>query len=85
MADRASAHIFGTIFDHLAETPDDRSKAFAVRMWRLKDDLGADFSNYQMDADDSLVTLGLACRGVDEYSDAAVFYAGEDRGPVLPK
>ena len=85
MSDRSSAYIFGSVFAYLAETPDDRSKAFAVKMWRLKNEIGADFSDYQMDVDDALITLGLACRGVDEYSDAAVFYAGEDRGPVLPK
>lgn len=61
MADRTSAGIFGSVFEHLAEQPDDRAKKFAVWLWRQQGEY--DFSPYQMGCDKALMKLGLAeCR-----------------------
>lgn len=84
MADRTSARIFGSIFEFLAETPDDRSKEFAVKMWTLMEESGYDFSYYQMGADDALIALGLACTGKDEDGEDTILYAGDDGGPEIP-
>lgn len=66
MADRTSAHLFGTIFRLLAKNPTDEHKLIAREIYDLTGDY--DFSNYQMDADEELITLGLARMGVDpEY------------------
>jgi hypothetical protein len=72
MADRTSAEIFGTLFTHLAEDlriasadiihADRREYILTLardlwpKMWSY------DFNEYQMDADDALVQLGLARR-----------------------
>ena len=82
MADRTSARIFGSIFEFLAETPDARSKEFAALMWALTEEF--DFSYYQMNADDALIALGLACVGKDEDDEGTILYAGDDGGPEIP-
>lgn len=79
MADRTSAGIFGRIFEYLAQKPDRRAKEFALEMWSEAG--GYDFSWYQMECDDALVTLGLAKRAHDpEYPDEGkrVFYRDGD-------
>lgn len=58
VADRESAHLFSMIFEILAEYPDERNKALALRFWGLTG--GYDFAYQQMECDDALVTLGLA-------------------------
>lgn len=64
MADRTSAGIFGDLFVYLSEQPqDERTRAFALKTWA--DSQGYDFSHYQMEADEALIKLGLAKRGVD--------------------
>lgn len=66
MADRTSAALFGEIFELLAENPTDEHKAIAKKIMAKTGDY--DFSNYQMDADEPLMKLGLAKKGVDpEY------------------
>jgi hypothetical protein len=67
MADRTSAHLFGQIFNHLAETPDERSVTFARVVWGLMEEGGYDFNHYQMDADEALVKLDLARPGHDDW------------------
>lgn len=69
MADRTSAGIFGEIFAYLASQPQSEQRdAFALRCWSFTSDY--DFSSYQMGADDALITLGLARRGIDpDYPD----------------
>ena len=86
MADRSTAALFGRIFDYLAESNTPRSRAFAREVWWIMEDGGYDFSRRQMEADDALVTLGLATRhaAADGVDDDSVAYAGDDDGPGLP-
>ena len=72
MADRTSAGIYGKIFNILAKNPTEEDKAIAAELWQDKNDF--DFSEYQMYADESLITLGLAYLGVhpDYPSDGEV-------------
>lgn len=63
MADRTSAELFGTIFSFLAENPTPAHKSLAWRLYDLSQRY--DFSECQMDADDALVMLGIARRGID--------------------
>lgn len=63
MADRTSAGLFGYFFKMLARNPTDEHKAMARELWPQT--RGYDFANYQMDADEALITLGLAFRGID--------------------
>jgi len=58
MADRTSAGLFGRVFKMLAANPTDEHKKFAVELLAMRHDF--DFSIYQMDADDALLTLGVA-------------------------
>lgn len=68
MADRTSAGLFGKIFELLAKNPTEEHKIIAKEIFAYTRDY--DFSNYQMDADDALVTLGLAVKGIDpKYPD----------------
>lgn len=63
MADRTSAGIFGKLFNLLAENPTDEHKGIAKQMFN---EIGNyDFSEYQMYADESLIKLNLAHKGVD--------------------
>ena len=63
MADRTSAALFGEIFQWLAEIPnDERALEFASRLYERTQHY--DFLAYQMDADDALLALGLARKGV---------------------
>ena len=66
MADRTSAALFGKIFELLAKNPTDEHKAMAKEIWPLTNDY--DFSEYQMNADGSLIELGLAKEGKDPLS-----------------
>jgi len=63
MADRTSAELFGILFEVLAQNPNEDNKALAKQFFELSD--GYDFSYDQMYADEALITLGLAKRGVD--------------------
>lgn len=63
MADRTSARLFGKIFELLAKNPTDEHKAIAKEIFAETSDY--DFSNYQMDADEPLIALGLAKKGID--------------------
>ena len=65
MADRTSADLFGEVFGILAEhvPAGPERDATALRLWTAQDDY--DFSPNQMDADNALMELGLARRGVD--------------------
>jgi len=63
VADRTSAGLFGLFFDLLAENPTEEHKTMAQEIWRAT--RAYDFSPYQMDCDDSLLTLGLARKGLD--------------------
>lgn len=66
MADRTSAEIFGTVFEFLSEEPTPANKKFARRLFDMAQNY--DFNDYQMEADEALMALGLARRGVDpEY------------------
>lgn len=58
MADRTSAEIFGRIFDMLAELPSQHNIETAAKIYNMAKDY--DFNEYQMEADDSLIKLGLA-------------------------
>ena len=62
MADHTSASIFGDFFRLLAENPDKRGRALAVRVWWQSQ--AYDFCPTQMECGDALVALGLAKRGV---------------------
>lgn len=61
MADRTSAEIFGNLFQWLAEKPESAERnADAAKVWQLS--RGYDFSPCQMEAEDALLSLGLARR-----------------------
>jgi hypothetical protein len=77
MADRTSAYVFALIFRELALLPEGRD--IAKRIWGHT--MKYDFSQYQMECDEALISLGLARRGVDpDYPDEGetVFYADAD-------
>lgn len=63
MSDRTSAGIFGRIFNLLAKNPTEENKTIAKEIFDEKGEY--DFSNYQMDADDALIVLGLARTEID--------------------
>jgi hypothetical protein len=63
MADRTSAGLFGKIFELLAKNPTDEHKAIAKEIFAETGEY--DFSNYQMYADEPLIALGLAKKGID--------------------
>lgn len=64
MADRTSARLFGKIFGLLAKNPNEENKEIAKEVYLETSDY--DFSLSQMDADESLIVLGLAKMGIDE-------------------
>lgn len=79
MADRTSAELFGMFFDELAKLKDERLSAdeYVQRVSRklYKLTFNYDFNQYQMDADDALVALGLAKKmesGETHYLDSAM-------------
>ena len=64
MADRTAAYLFGSIFDLIdVHVPKDEQKKIALEYW--KQSRAYDFSPYQMGVDETLIRLGLACKGVD--------------------
>lgn len=63
MADRTSARLFGKIFDLLAKNPTEEHKAIAKEIYA--ETIDYDFRNYQMYADESLIILELAKKGID--------------------
>lgn len=63
MADRTAANLFRTVFKLLAETPTEEHKDIAGKIFAMTGDY--DFNEYQMNADEACVALGLA----QEYSD----------------
>jgi hypothetical protein len=67
MADRTSARIFGLFFNHLAKNPTEENITLAKEL--TKELTNYDFSLYQMDADEALITLGLAKIQYDEKWD----------------
>ena len=77
MADRASASVFGKIFNLLAKEPTDDHKAIAKEIYQETGNF--DFSDYQMYADEALIALGLAKIGIDpQYpEDGEVVIYGE--------
>lgn len=71
MSDRSSAYLFAIIFQGLAEEnimfrAPDQVRALARYIWKQLGNY--DFSPYQMECDDALVTLRLARRVRDEYN-----------------
>lgn len=79
MADRTSARLFGQIFELLAKNPTEEHKQIAREIFAMNGDY--DFSNYQMDADDALIVLGLAKKAVHpKYPDEGetIIYADSD-------
>lgn len=63
MSDRTSARLLGKVFEILAENPIYEHKEFAKKLFaKIRD---YDFSNYEMDADESLIILGLAKKEID--------------------
>lgn len=63
MADRTSARLFGKVFELLAKNPTQEHKDIAKEIYSETSEY--DFSKYQMDADESLIALDLARKGVD--------------------
>ena len=57
MADRTAAAIFGSVFELLAEQPDNRSRVMAKKLMKLT--RMYDFNPYQMECDDALDKLGI--------------------------
>ena len=83
MADRTSAELFGILFEVLAEEPTEENKVLAKTFYELSERY--DFSYSQMEADEALVTLGLAKRFTDpDWPDEGeqVFYFGETELPL---
>ena len=92
MADRTSAALFATMFEHLAGmrpfapwdakgTPQDiteRDREFAQHLW--KETRNYDFSYYQMGCDAALERLGLARRIPDPENPNYVnwIYSGQE-------
>jgi hypothetical protein len=59
MADRSSAYLFATIFELIDEhVPAEKKHEIAKRYWKMSQEY--DFSNYQLESDETLVRLGLA-------------------------
>lgn len=75
MADRTSAGVFGKIFELLAKNPTEENKAMALEIWPLQWEY--DFNEYQMYADDALIKLGLAKKGIDSRypEEESILYA----------
>lgn len=66
MSDLTAASLFENIFKKLAADPTEQHVRWARDLWAYTSDF--DFSPYQIGADEALVVLGLARRGVDpEY------------------
>jgi hypothetical protein len=64
MGDSSGAYLFGMLFDRLAKEPDDdRRKKLVQFFW--KEAGSHDFSDCEMECDDSLVKLGLAKENPD--------------------
>lgn len=65
MSDRTSAEVFAALFDITAHLipPSDIRDRFVRRIWDLS--RGYDFSDEQLECDDSLMKLGLARKWVD--------------------
>jgi hypothetical protein len=80
MADRTAAHLFGLIFEKLAEHPHEAHKEFAMQVYEMTREY--DFSPYQMYADDACMALGIARKGVhhDYPEDGEVILWPNDRG-----
>ncbi len=71
MTEATPASVLACVLDVLAEDPDDRAKDLALEVAGIADD--NEIPMAELDADDSLVALGLAKR-----LDGRVFYAGKD-------
>lgn len=78
MSDKINAELFGILFDVLAQNPNEENKTLAKQFFKLSDSY--DFSYSQLCADEALITLGLAKRGINpEWPDEGetVLYFGE--------
>lgn len=85
MADRTSARVFGEIFTHLAENPDERNKELALWLWDFPMKR-CDFHPCQMECDEILKTLGLYAIGKSPYDyegdyEVNWLYRGEEGSP----
>jgi hypothetical protein len=63
MADRTAAGIFGKIFELLAKNPTEEHKAIAKEIFA--ETVYYDFGSYLMDAEEALIALDLAKKGID--------------------
>jgi len=64
MGDTSSAALFGDIFDVLAKLPATEERDWLARyLWKRTEEF--DFSDRELEADASLVELGVAYWGVD--------------------
>jgi len=85
MSDGRCARIFGGGFNLLAAfkrggKPVD-ADSLALMFWEFKEEVGADFSDDQMDADDALAELGLYRKTgkVDEWGGEEEVYGPEEK------
>lgn len=81
MADRTSARLFGQVFSVLAKNPEKYKEAAHEIFNEVQ---YYDFNEYQMDADEDLMSLGLARKGTDEEKaaegyDNIVIYKNDSR------
>lgn len=78
MSDRESANIFALYFKQLASDPTEQHKKWAEEIW--KETSNYDFSNYHLDCEDELTSLGLARKRVDpEYPEGGeVWFYGPE-------
>jgi len=72
MADRRSAALFGKVFKYLAEDGSEKAKLFAKDLWEKTYEY--DFCSYQIEQDESLISLGLAA----VKKDGVVRYEGDE-------
>lgn len=79
MADRTSAEIFGKLFKELAKPGDLDRRKLARLLWKERGNY--DFSEYQMDADKALITLGFA----EKCRCGGVVYDGDRRYHTEPE
>ena len=78
MADRTNAKLFGDLFKTLSINTTEESKALGEKIYQLSKEY--DFSPSQMEADESLLLLGLAKKGVHPVypTDGVVMIYRED-------
>jgi hypothetical protein len=82
MSDGTSAEMFGEMFRTFAEDPSPQHIRWAHKLWGFTGNY--DFSSYQLDCDEALITLKLARKRMDPKTPEdgkVMFYGpkGEDR------